>query len=141
MPDGNVLVAGDDRSAHARDSAAKTAKLWSPATQAWTALLDTATERIQAVVCALPSHRVAAAGGCGMYKPTLGRHSGEVEPVRQQVWEALPGMAHGRACPRQLAAAGGLVAVGVNGPKVRNELYDEASGQGFMLPHTMAERR
>ena len=56
LPEGKVLVA---------DSTLKTAELYDPATNAWTALPDMAHERSQFVMCVLPSGRVAGMGGYG----------------------------------------------------------------------------
>ena len=50
-------------------------------------------------------------------------------------------MAHGRSSHGVLAVAGGLLAVGGAFDAVPNELFDEASGRWFELPHPMAEPR
>ena len=55
-------------------------------------------------------------------------------------------MAHARGEPAVVTVAGGMLAVGGSGmlavvPSTRDELYDEASGRWFELPHPMAEPR
>ena len=64
-----------------------------------------------------------------------------------QTWQPLPPMAHAREEPGAAAVAGGLVVAGGalspfgEGADVPDELYDEASGRWFELPHAMAEPR
>ena len=63
------------------------------------------------------------------------------DPVAR-TWQPLPPMAHERRLHGVVAVAGGLLAVG--GWECRDapdELFDEASGRWFALPHPMAEPR
>ncbi len=50
-------------------------------------------------------------------------------------------MAHERSSHGVVAVAGGLLAVGGARKLTPNELFDEASGRWFELPHRMAEPR
>ena len=58
LPDGKVLVAGGQSTSQI-DSALKTAELYDPATNAWTALPDMSHNRSEAAACVLPSGWVA----------------------------------------------------------------------------------
>ena len=125
LRDGKVLVAGG-MSGPAADTALKTAELWDPATQVWTALPPIAHKRSHLAACVLPSGRVAVVAGTVF------------DPVKRE-WEPLGvEMPPGRGDVSAVAVAGGLVVVGQAGPP---ELYDEGSGRWLMLPHTIAEPR
>ena len=73
------------------------------------------------------------------------RHSdGEAFDPEARPWLPLPPMAHARSHHGVVAVAGGLLAVGGtdNGNTVPPaELFDEASGRWFELPHALAEPR
>ena len=72
-----------------------------------------------------------------------GRHdhrNGEAFDPVARTWQPLPPMAHARNGHGVVAVAGGLLTVGGN-KTVPNELFDEASGRWFELPHPMAEAR
>jgi hypothetical protein len=57
----------------------------------------------------------------------------------RRVWEPLPAdMSYGRANLGLEAVAGGLL---VSGSGKKTELYDEASGHWFTLPHQMEAPR
>ena len=136
LPCGKVLVAGGTtRGSH---QPIKTAELWDPATGAWSELPDMAHERAFADCCLLPDGRAAVVGGW-----EFGGHmrtDGEAFDVEAQTWQPLPHMAHARRLHGLGAVVGGLLAVGgtINAP---SELFDEASGRWFELPHPMAEPR
>ena len=67
---------------------------------------------------------------------------GEAFDPEVQTWQPLPPMAHGRYDHGVVAVAGGLLAVGGAGNAyVPDELFDEASGRWFELPHPMADPR
>ena len=77
------------------------------------------------------------------------RSDGEAFDLESRTWQALPPMAGARH-PDVVVVAGGLVAAvakDVNAfddeepALARDELFDEASGRWFELPHRMAERR
>ena len=86
LPDGKVLVAGGQLSVrHA--STLKTAELYDPATNAWTALPDMAHERSFTTACVLPSGRVAVVGGYGVDGQDR-KDCEAFDPVKR-TWEAL----------------------------------------------------
>ena len=93
--------------------------------------------RSHAAGCVLPSGRFVVLGGRGA--DTQARKDGEVfDPVRR-VWEPLPAdMKLGRRDFGVEAVAGGLL---VSGFRKASELYDEASGRWFTLPHRMKAPR
>eukprot|EP01045_Picozoa_sp_COSAG04_P001770 COSAG04_NODE_61_length_30104_cov_10.610932_5_plen_363_part_00 len=137
LPCGKVLVAGG---LLAVGSTVKTAELWDPATGAWSDLPSMATERCDAGCCLLPSGRVAVVGGYGVTHQ--GHHDGEAFDPAAQTWQPLPHMKHARGGHGIVAVAGGLLAVGgANDAEAPDELFDEASGRWFELPHRMVERR
>ena len=85
----------------------------------------------------LPSGRVAVVGGKdGDNQP---RSDGEAFDLEARTWQPLPPMAHGRWRHGVVAVAGGLLAMG--GTHAPDELFDEASGRWFELPHPMAQPR
>ena len=97
-----------------------------------------AHERHSPASCMLPSGRVAVVGGFG--RTYQDRRDGEVFDPEARTWQPLPPMAHGRSGHGLVTVAGGLLAVGgSNMPPA--ELFDEASGRWFELPHPMAEPR
>jgi hypothetical protein len=109
LPDGKVLVAGGTATAQP-DSALKTAELYDPATNTWTALPDMAHTRSGCCACVLPSGRVAVIGGFGV--DDVPRKDGEAfDPVRW-TWEPLPDMVREAGFPAAAPVAGGLVVVG-----------------------------
>ena len=134
LPDGKVLVAGV-RSTVEPDSALKTAELYDPATNAWTALPDMAHERSQFGMCMLPSGRVAVMGGYAANGDP--RKGGEAFDPAKRAWEPLQEMAEARGCPAAVPVAGGMVAAGSE----TLDLFDEESGRWMALPHPMAEPR
>jgi len=134
LPDSKVLVAGG-QSTMEDDSAFKTAELYDPATNAWTALPDMAHERTQLTACVLPSGRVAVIGGFGADGQE--REDGEAFDPVKQTWEPLPEMVEGRAAPAAEPVAGGLIVAGYE----TVELFDEESGRWLILPHPMAHLR
>eukprot|EP01045_Picozoa_sp_COSAG04_P027891 COSAG04_NODE_4188_length_2245_cov_4.831911_1_plen_522_part_00 len=137
LPCGKVLVAGG-KTARQADSAVKTAELWDPATGAWSDLPPMAQERQRAHCCVLPSGRVAVVGGCAT--DGRSRSDGEVFDPEARTWQRLPLTAHERIEHGLVAVAGGLLAIGGH-PTAPNELFDEASGRWFELPHPMIEPR
>ena len=64
---------------------------------------------------------------------------GEAFDPGAQTWQPLPPMAYARDFHGVVAVAGGLLAVG--GADAPDELFDEASGRWFELPHPTAEPR
>eukprot|EP01045_Picozoa_sp_COSAG04_P001784 COSAG04_NODE_61_length_30104_cov_10.610932_19_plen_360_part_00 len=117
---------------------ARTAELWDPTTGTWSDLPPMAHERRRAGCCLLPSGRVAVVGGMG---PGLAdRADGEAFDPTARTWQPLPPMAHAREGHKAVAVTGGLVALSVKA-EMPDELFDEASGRWFELPHRMAERR
>ena len=136
LPCGKVLVAGG-QSGGDHDTALKTAELWDPATQKWTALPPMTHERSFAALCVLPSGRVAVLGGAGIDNNV--RKDGEVfDPVKCQ-WDPLGAkMAHKRSNISAVGVAGGLIVVG--GITTVPELYDEESARWLTLPHAMAHK-
>ena len=160
LPCGKVLVAGGfHQSGDGADRYLKTAELWDPATGAWSDLPPMAEERGGSpAACVLPCGRVAVVGGQGTrpHLPAPGcfntlrpRNDCEAFDPAAQTWQPLPPMTHGRSGPGMAQVAGGLVAVG--GARggggdsgqhcAPDELFDEASGRWFELPHSMAEPR
>eukprot|EP01046_Picozoa_sp_COSAG06_P032801 COSAG06_NODE_3303_length_5532_cov_4.124425_2_plen_538_part_00 len=141
LPDGKVLVAGG-KTTRAPHTALKTAELWDPAKQNWTALPPMAHERWCAATCMLPSGRVAVVGGVG----TDGyiRKDGEVFDLVKHEWEPLG--AHDidmeqhkhRNIISATAVAGGLIAVG---GRAKPELYQEECGRWFSLPRRTRQPR
>ena len=129
LPDGKVLVAGGLTTAPG-DSARKTAELYDPATNAWTA-----NERTQLGMCMLPSGRVAVMGGLGANGE--GRKDCEAFDLVTRTWGPLPEMPVALANMAAAPVAGGMIAVG--GGKV--ELFDEGSGRWLTLPHQTEEPR
>ena len=129
---GKVLVAGGWNR-----SALKTAELWDPATGAWSDLPPMAEGRCGAGCCVLPSGRVAVVGG---YVGAEYRSTVEVFDPLARTWQPLPPTAHERYGHGVVAVVGGLLAVGGN-EDAPDELFDEASGRWFALPHPMAEPR
>jgi hypothetical protein len=137
LPDGKVLVAGGKGgTGQGGDTVLRTAELWDPATQKWTALPPMAHGRVYLAACVLPSGRVAVVGGVGT--DGVSRKDGEVfDPVKCE-WEPLGAeMAHEHGNISTVAVAGGLLAVGFHPP----ELYDEESGRWVTLPHGIADKR
>ena len=66
----------------------------------------------------------------------------EVFDPEARTWQPLPAMVHARSRHAAVAVAGGLVVVGgIVDSATPNELFDEASGRWFELPHPMAEPR
>ena len=89
--------------------------------------------------CVLPSGRVAVVGGLG--DGGKARPNGEMFDPAAQTWHPLPpSAAHERdgAVAAVVAVMGGLLAVGRG---TFNELFEEASGRWFGLPHPMVEPR
>ena len=108
-----------------------------PGDGAWSDLPPMAHGRSEAAACVLPSGRVAVVGGISR----AGRNAGEAFDPKTGAWSTLPLMARGRSHHAAVAVAGGLVVVGGGGSDAPNELFDEASGRWFELPHLMAEPR
>ena len=115
---------------------------------------DGRQERMGAGCCVLPSGRVAVVGGADADR--ILRSDGAAFDPEAQTWQPLPPMAHARSGHGVVAVAGGLLAVGVaeavedtddedgedeERPLPPAELFDEASGRWFALPHPMAEPR
>ena len=82
---------------------------------------------------------VAVVGGYDQSFHSL--DGGEAFDLESRTWQPLPPMAHGRDSPGMVAVAGGLLAVGAQQDGAPNELFDEASGRWFELPHPMAQPR
>jgi hypothetical protein len=140
LPDGKVLVAGGLSSPGDSGEPLKTAELWEPATQKWTALPPMAHQREAPAMCVLPSGRVAVLHGYGA--DGMARTDGEVfDPVKRE-WEPLAERAshsHGNFTDSgAVAVAGGLVAAG---GAATTELYDEENGRWVTLPRATAEFR
>jgi hypothetical protein len=135
---GHVIVAGGDTGPDDSDVTAA-AELWDPATNTWSALPPMAHGRYQAAGCVLPSGRFVVLGGYGT--DNIPRKDGEVfDPVRR-VWEPLPvDLAFARIGFGAEAVAGGLLVSGGH-DQAESELYDEASGRWFTLPHRMKAPR
>lgn len=156
LPDGKVIVVGG-QTGESADTCLRTAECWDPTTENWSPLPPMAHTRKDASVCVLPSGRLAVVGGATttveVYDPARG------------VWELLTAMP--RPCSNPLASVsthavptttglpgmpltdclcvqvpGGLLVVScmtedVPGTNVLGQLYDEASGKWFELPHGM----
>ena len=136
LPDGKVLVAGGlSALGQLCDTALKSAELYDPATNAWTALPDMAHERSAFTACLLPSGRVAVMGGEGA--DGQGRKECEAFDPVKRTWEALPEMAVAIRGPGAAPVAGGMVVAG----RLTVELFDEENGQWLTLPHPMARLR
>ena len=138
LPCGKVLVAGGFYS----EAGLSTAELWDPATGAWSDLPPMTHERYAPGCCVLPSGRVAVVGGFAH----LGDYHmhGEVFDLEGQAWQPLPPMSHGRSNHGVVSVACGLLAVGGRPTQEHGrpaELFDEASGRWFELPHPMAQPR
>ena len=71
----------------------------------------------------------------------IGLSDGEAFDPEARTWQPLPPMAHARSNHGVVAVPGGLALVAVGGGDEPNELFDEASGRWFELPHPMAEPR
>ena len=134
LPDGKVLVIGG-KTADQHDSALKSAELYDPATNAWTALPDMADKRAYAAVCVLPSGRVAVVGGKGVDRQA--RQDGEAFDPVKQTWEPLPEMDVASVSPAAAPVAGGMIVAG----NETVDLFDEESGRWLMLPHPMGQPR
>ena len=132
LPSGHVIVAGG--LCHGHD-ALLSAELWNPATNSWSALPPMAHARTGAAGHVLPSGRFVVLGGRTRFGTD--RSDGEVyDPVRR-VWEPLPAeMASRRSDFSAAPVPGGLI---VAGGSVDDELYDEASGRWFTLPHSQTD--
>ena len=144
LPCGKVLRAGGyDGDPYGGGVSLRTAELWDPATGAWSDLPPMAQTRgFGPGCCVLPSGRVAVVGGGAIGYPEGGaghRADGEAFDPDTRTWQPLPPMAHGRERHGMVAVAGGLVVVGGHGhaDDDPNELFDEASGRWFELPHPM----
>eukprot|EP01045_Picozoa_sp_COSAG04_P011426 COSAG04_NODE_735_length_10705_cov_33.479823_14_plen_390_part_00 len=144
LPCGKVLVAGgydDGIGDDDDDGYLTTAELWDPATGGWSDLPPMAEGRFAPACCVLSSGRVAVVGGYGSGGDGK-RADGELFDPVARTWQPLPPMCHGRNLHGMVAVLGGMLAVGGGGNGgAPNELFDEASGRWFELPHPMAERR
>ena len=148
LPCGRLLVAGG---CSADGATLKMAELWDPLTGAWSDLPPLRHARTRAACCTLPSGRVAVVGGHVGGTSTWGfdQKGGEVFDPQMWMWQPLPDMAHARSGHAVVAVAGGLLAVGGCGRRGRSrdgslppdELFDEASGRWFKLPHLMVQPR
>eukprot|EP01045_Picozoa_sp_COSAG04_P016879 COSAG04_NODE_1449_length_6694_cov_8.506748_2_plen_259_part_00 len=136
LPCGKVMVAGG----YDGGQPFKTAELWDPATGAWSDLPPMAGAQYGAGCCVLPSGRVAVVGGLGADEEARG--DGEAFDPVARTWHPLPPMAYARNEHGVVAVAGGMVAVGGGyNDDSPAELFDEASGRWFVLPHPMVEPR
>ena len=143
LPDGKILVVGGLSTGH-HDSALKSAELYDPATNAWTALPDMADERAGAAASVLSSRQVAVMGGCGVGGETW-KECEAFDPAKR-TWEPLPEMAEAgrpvvdrrRVRGRGVAPVpGGMVVMG----REAAELFDEEIGRWVTLPHPMGQPR
>jgi N-acetylneuraminic acid mutarotase len=135
LPDGKVLVAGGQTTTSA-DTALKTAELWDPTTQKWTALPPMVHTRYCAVACILSSGQVAVVAGADANN--VARRDGEVFDPAKREWKPLGAeMTHKHGNISAVAVAGGLIVVGGE----NTELYDEESGRWVTLPHGIADKR
>jgi hypothetical protein len=159
LPGDKVLVASGTCGESASTGEAvstKTAELWDPATQTWTALPDMLEAVEGAAACVLPSGCVAVVGGSVARFSEHGAaydangvvpsRGGQVYDPARCAWESLPEMALAREYPGLTAVAGGMITVGSRGDhQTRNdeygELFDEESGRWFKLPRAMAQPR
>ena len=139
LPSGHVIVAGG--TCHGHD-ALLSAELWNPATNIWSALPPMAHARTGAAGHVLPSGRVVVLGGRNRDgRGCTHRSDGEVyDPVRR-VWEPLPAeMASRRSDFSAAPVPGGLIVAGGSvDDEAKAELYDEASGRWFTLPHSQTD--
>jgi hypothetical protein len=136
LPGGHVIVAGGRTDATGMGVLA-TAELWDPGTNTWSVLPAMAHQRFGAGGCMLPSGRFAVVGGMTGDGLQTVKHCEAFDPIRR-VWEPLPGMAVERASRCVVAVAGGLVVVGGRRKYYEHlgcELFDEAGGRWFALPH------
>jgi len=146
LPIGHVIVAGG-RHLNLRTGFAlitlSSAEMWNPATSSWSALPPMAHARSAAAGCVLPSGRFAVLGGEGTDGED--RSDGEVyDPVRR-VWEPLPAeMAVSRYGSVAAPVPGGLIVAGGGKDNLdavdSAELYEEASGRWFALPHRKPDK-
>ena len=138
LPSGHVIVAGGK--CHVESDALLSAELWNPATNSWSALPPMAHARTGAAGHVLPSGRFVVLGGRTRFGTD--RSDGEVyDPVRR-VWEPLPAeMASRRSDFSAAPVPGGLIVAGgsVDDEASEAELYDEASGCWFTLPHSQTD--
>ena len=81
---------------------------------------------------------MAVVGGCGTNGQP--RRDGEAFDPVARTWQPLPPMARPRDGHGVVVVPGGLLAVGGN-LDAPDELFDEASGRWFALPHPMAQPR
>ena len=116
-------------------AALKSAELYDPATNAWTALPDMAHERTHLGMCLLSSGRVAVMGGFGADGQPR-KDCEAFDPVKR-TWEVLPEMAEPRANAAAAPVVGGMVVVA----REKVGLFDEESGRWLTLPHPMAQPR
>jgi len=141
LPCGKVLAAGGERIVDDDEHTTfNTAELWDPVTRAWSDLPPMEYERSAASGCILSSGRVAVVGGYNNDGPG-GLRDGEVFDPETQTWQFLPAMQHGRYGHGVVAVADSLLAMGGAFGNPLDELFDEASGRWFELPHPMAEPR
>jgi hypothetical protein len=135
LPSGHVIVAGGKNAS----GVLQTAELWDPMTDTWSALPPMGHARSSAAACVLPSGRFAVVGG---RDGVSARQDGEVfDPVRR-MWVPMPDMSVGRASHCATKVCGGMVVIGGvrsrgNEPAELGQLFDEASGRWFSLPHSM----
>ena len=140
LPIGHVIVAGGTSGTGSLSSA----EMWNPATSSWSALPPMAHARSAAAGCVLPSGRFAVLGGLGTMDVEV-RSDGEVyDPVRR-VWEPLPAeMAVSRYGSVAAPVPGGLIVAGGGKDNLdavdSAELYEEASGRWFALPHRKPDK-
>ena len=139
LPIGHVIVAGGTSGTGSLSSA----EMWNPATSSWSALPPMAHARSAAAGCVLPSGRFAVLGGGSADQDGEDRSDGEVyDPVRR-VWEPLPAeMAVSRYGSFAAPVPGGLIVAGGNNDDAIDsaELYEEASGRWFRLPHRKPDK-
>ena len=139
LPCGKVLVAGGRKERPiVGGHQLATAQLWDPATGAWSDLPPMAQARDGAACCLLPSGRVAVVGGKLGWERCEGD---EVLDLETGTWKNLPPMGSGRSGHGAVAVPGGLLVVSGDDGGGPDELFDEASGAWFDLPHQMARPR
>ena len=120
-----------------------------PGDGVWSDLPPMVDKRFNSGCCVLPSGRVAVIAGVGGEgDDEWGYYCGEMFDLEARTWQPLPPMAHERYGHAVVTVAGGLLAVGgmtegEDGSALTapNELFNEASGRWFELPHPMAEPR